>query len=269
MAKRTRITLTNAEAESPAGKQLIDLILSMCHDGQIEIKEVESLHIFLRRCESKIAAISYLRAITREIVADGNVDPSEVYRLKKAFVRVVPKEVRGVISTHLDSVGLPAVDPDEDEPAWTRHEASAKQIDYIVALGGTVTPNMTKGEASNLIETLLERRPPTPRQMMVIRFFDELQMASRTKEEVSEWLDSLYARDERYEHAWERFKRETSHDPFGTDPSIVPVGAFRRYVGVPGARASQAATAQPRKGVGCSAVLLLSVVALIVIALMR
>ncbi len=221
--------------------------------------------MFLRGSAASIAAISFLRAITREIVADGSVDASEAYRLKEAFVRVVPKEIRGIVSTHLESIGLPAFDPDEAQPAWTRDEATAKQIAYIVNLGGTVSPSMTRGEASGLIDALLERRPPTPRQMMVLRFFDQLQLANSTKDEVSEWLDALYAQDGRYEHAWERFKRETNHDPFGTDPKVVPVGAYRKYLRV---RVGQSLS-RTRKDVGCWVMLLLGVIVIVVIAMMR
>jgi hypothetical protein len=93
-----------------------------------------------------------------------------------------------------------------------------------------MSPEMTKGDASRLIEELLERRPPTPRQMMLLRFFDRLDLARATKDDVSEWIDHLYSSDSRLERAWDRFKRLTDHDPRGQDPSIVPVGAFREYV---------------------------------------
>lgn len=230
MIKRTRITLTKTECESPTGKQLIDLIFSMCHDGCLNISEVDALHIFLRNDTSTIAAIPYLRAITREHVADGAISDAEAYALKVAFERVVPKEARGIISTHLQNIGLPSTHEYDSAPAWTEDEATHKQIAYIVDLGGTVTPGMSKGEASELIEQLLERRPPTPRQRMLLRFFDRLDLLQATKEDVSLWIDELYASDEGLERAWDRFKRETNQDPSEQDATIVPVGAFRKYV---------------------------------------
>jgi hypothetical protein len=230
MAKRTRITLTKGECESPKGKRLIDLILSMCHDGCLDISEVDELHIFLREDTSAIAAIPYLRAITREAVADGAINDAEAYALKLAFERIVPKEARGIISTHLENIGLPAVHDYEETPAWTEHEATHRQIEYIVALGGAVRPQMTKGQASQLIDQLLERRPPTPRQTMLLRFFGRLDLLQRTKDDVSLWIDQLYASDERLERAWDRFKRETNHDPFEQNATIVPVGEFKNYL---------------------------------------
>lgn len=229
MAKRTRITLTKSECETPTGRRLVDFIFSMCHDGCLDIAEVDKLHLFLREDTSDIAAIPYLRAITREAVADGTINESEAYALKLAFERVIPKEGRGIISTHLQSIGLPTSDAYDESEDWMQHEATEKQIKYIVDLGGQVSARMTKGEASQLIERLLERRPPTPRQTMLLRFFDRLDLLQLSKEEISLWVDELYARDERCERAWERYKRETNHDPYCNDAAIVPIGAFREY----------------------------------------
>ena len=205
-------------------------MFSMCHDGCLDISEVDELHIFLRNDTSTIAAIPYLRAITREAVADGAINDAEGYALKLAFERIVPKEARGIISTHLQNIGLPAVQEYEETQSWTEHEATHRQIEYIVALGGAVTPQMTKGQASQLIEQLLERRPPTPRQTMLLRFFDRLDLLQATKDDVSLWIDQLYASDARLERAWDRFKRATIHDPFEQDAMVVPVGAFRDHL---------------------------------------
>jgi hypothetical protein len=225
-----RITLTSAQAASAVGKKLINMILDMCHDGQLDIAEVETMDAFLREnANSEIAAVHFLRAITREIVADRMVDPMEAYRLKKAWERVVPKEVRAVVSTHLESIGFPAGEFDYTDAPWKRHPATAAQISYIDSLGGAITPWLTKGEASDLIEQLLERRPPTPRQRLLIRFFDRLDLHSATKEQVSVWIDDLFINSPKHERAWDRFKIETGMSPEETDMARVPIGACRNY----------------------------------------
>lgn len=231
MVKGTRITLTAKQAESPTGKRLIDLILSMCHDGELDLREVDELHAFLCDDQSDFAAVYMLRALTREVLADGRIDATEAYRMKLAFQRVVPKEVRGIISTHLENIGAPAAALDDDAAPWQADPATARQIEYILDLGGTVEPGLTKGEASNLIEDLLEQRPPTPRQRMLLRFFGRLDLARCGKDEVSLWLDEFFNRNPRHEQAWELFKLETRQDPTCQDPTIVPVGAFKRYMG--------------------------------------
>lgn len=230
MPKATRITLTKAQADSPQGRALIEWILAACHDGALDISEVEKLHAFLKREASDIPAFVFLRALTRDVVADGALDDTETYHLKKAFERVVPKEVRGIIATHLGDIGVPTVEEDEAEPRWTRDAATSRQLDYIIALGGRVTQGMTKGDAARMIDGLLERRPPTPRQVMLLRFFDHMQLLSSDKDAVSLWVDELYAENPEYEQAWARFKRATNHDPRGQDPSVVPIGAYVNYL---------------------------------------
>lgn len=231
MAKRTRITMTESDIKSPVGKQLLDFIFAMCHDGKLEISEVEDLHIFLRGASPCFAAIEFLRSITRAIVADGAIDEIEAYRLKLAFERVVPKSVRGIVSTHLEGIGLPIQDDEDNAPAWTKHAATDRQLEYIVNLGGVLTSGMTKGEAAKQIDELLERRPPTPRQQMLLRFFDRLDLLRSTKDEVGQWLDDLFADyPSKHEMAWDRFKRTTNHDPHGQDPTIVSVGEFRKHM---------------------------------------
>lgn len=227
--KGRRITLTKTQADSPVGRELISRILDICHDGEITEAEINELHLFLVKNDPGITAFAYLRAITRGMVADGVVDSLEIYSLKKAFIRTVTKDIRGVVQTHLEAIGTPPKPPKRHAPAWTRHAASAAQIEYIAGLGGEFVPGMTKGEASELIDSLLERRPPTPRQKMLIRFFDRLELLDKTKSDVSEWIDQLYWNDRANEDAWERFKADTGLDWTEQDASVVPIGAFRKY----------------------------------------
>jgi hypothetical protein len=221
--------MTSKEAASPEGRALINRILDICHDGEITIAEIESLHIFLRETTTTIYAFEYLRAITRDIVADGCVDKYESLRLKKAFERVVPKDIRSIVSTHLEKLGIPSPGDKAQAPAWRGHPATGRQIEYIIGLGGSPAEGMTKGEASDLIEDLLDRRPPTPRQMMLIRFFDHMELGVATKDEVSAWIDHLFSTNPRYELSWSRFKQETNHDPLCKDPEVVPIGGYKYY----------------------------------------
>jgi hypothetical protein len=228
MKKGQRITLTKKQADSTLGKKLLGIIFDVCHDGEIETSEIKRLHDFLLANPSDIPSAVLLRAQTREMLGDGRIDPIDEYNLKLYFVRIVPKELRGIIETHLEDMGVPA--SIEEEPKWHRDPATAKQIDYIIGLGGTVRNSMTKGQASEMIDGLLECRPPSPRQMMLLRFYNRLDLADQTKDEVSAFIDELFFIDIRYELAWDRFKRETGQDRFEMDPSTVPIGAVSHYM---------------------------------------
>lgn len=228
--------MTNAEADSDRGKKLLNLIFDVCHDGALQIDEVARLHAFLVEPPVSFAAIGYLRAITRQIVADDRIDDLEAYELKQAFARITPKNMRDVILTHLESIGLPlsgdrfSEKTRRDDGGWRTHPATRAQVEYIANLGGKTAGGITKGEASELIEQLLEHRPPTPRQQMILRFFDRLDLSRTSKSEVSVWIDAMFADETSQEcKAWERFKRDTNHDPHDLDIEVVPIGAYLKY----------------------------------------
>jgi hypothetical protein len=229
-AKRARFVMNVSEAESEYGQRLLNLLLDICHDGILKIDEVERLHMLLRNDVAGMPSVDYLRSITREIVADGSVDEVESYRLKKAILRVAPKGVRGVFADHLSQIGLP--DPAEPlgQPRWRFDEATERQLDLIVRLGGQTSPKMSKGDASDEIERLLENRGPSARQIMVLRFFDRMDLLSTTKDEVCLWMDTAFHENPRLELAWAAYKRETAMDPRDVDYAKIPIGEYRKYI---------------------------------------
>lgn len=227
---RTRVTLTASQARTAFGQRLIHALLAICHDGEISLDEVQSLHLILRDGPREVNAIPFLFAITSAVLLDGQIDRLEQHRLRVGIERVVPKSVRLSIAEMLERFGLPVDDEDEPWIGWRSDPITARQLEYIRDLGGVASESMTKGQASRLIDQLLERRPPSPRQMMVLRFFDRLDVAERTKEEVSAWLDEFYREDEARERAWDRFKLDIGDDGTIRDPSVVPLGAFRSYL---------------------------------------
>lgn len=233
MASGVRVTLTQRQAATAYGQRLVHTILAMSHDGNLSLEEVAGLTAVLRDGPADMNAVPFLRAICRDILADNEFDDMEAYRLRRAMERVVPKAVRMKVSELLSGLGLPS---DEDEGpfggarAWRNDPATARQLDYIRNLGGCADAEMKKGEAARLIDALLQRRPPTPRQVMVMRFFDRLDLASKTKEEISAWIDDLYAQHESFERAWDIFKLEIGDDRTIQDPTIVPLGAYRKYI---------------------------------------
>lgn len=234
MADRVRVTLTKREAESPFGRRLINQIMSMSDDGDLEVAEVAELHRLLREGPSEIEAVRFLRKITTGILADGQLDEIEAYELRRAMERVVSKAIRSDLTILLSRIGLPGSSSDwarsPSSESWRSDPMTDKQREFILDLGGQLRDGMTKGEASSLIDELLENRPPSPRQVMVLRFFDRLELCSSTKEEVSLWLDDFFFENEHYERAWHRFKVETKHSRNQRNPEVVPIGAYRKYV---------------------------------------
>jgi hypothetical protein len=116
-----------------------------------------------------------------------------------------------------------------------------KQRQFIRELGGDSTADISRAAATTLINTLLaERREkqarqnlPTPRQTMVIRFWNRMDLVGSSQWEVERWLTEFYKEDPRRKNAWEAFKLEVGDDGSQHDPSSMPIGAGERYLHKP------------------------------------
>ena len=117
-------------------------------------------------------------------------------------------------------------------------KATEKQIDFIRSLGGNPPRGLSGAGADELIPRLkAEQRekqareePPTPRQTMVLRFWNRLDLADKSKWDVEQWLDKFYHEDFRRKVAWETFKLENGDDGSQRDPSWVPIGVGESYL---------------------------------------
>jgi hypothetical protein len=106
-----------------------------------------------------------------------------------------------------------------------------KQLEFIHELGGTCAENVTKWQASEIIDQLLAARP-TVRQRMVLRFWNRLDLSTAGVEGVSAWMDRWYEDDPRRLEAWELWKRESGDDGGRSLASVdsVPLGAGQEYL---------------------------------------
>jgi hypothetical protein len=190
-------------------------------------------------------------------MADGKVEQDEVYELQLAIERVVPKDVREELKekrriayynspateNQLEYLRRLGVNPRSEISRSTASElidetlrqapATERQLNYIRDLGGNVPPEMSKRQASELIDELLEqeaRQGPTHRQMMVLRFWNRLDMAHSSKDEITDWLSRFYKEDPRRKAAWDIFKVDSGDAGLQGDPSFVPLGAGEEYL---------------------------------------
>ena len=109
-------------------------------------------------------------------------------------------------------------------------KATERQLQYIRDLGGNPPAGITHADAAGIIRQLLARQQPTPRQMMVLRFWNKTDLMQSTKDEVAAWLGQFYDEDPRRKEAWEKFKLENEEDGSQHDPSFVPMGAGESYL---------------------------------------
>lgn len=109
-------------------------------------------------------------------------------------------------------------------------KATEGQLQYIHDLGGNPPAGLNHADAGEIIKQLLARQQPTPRQMMILRFWNKTDLMRSSKDEVAAWLEQFYNEDTRRKAAWETFKLETGDDGSQHDPSCVPLGAGESYL---------------------------------------
>jgi organic radical activating enzyme len=117
-------------------------------------------------------------------------------------------------------------------------KATEKQIDFIRSLGGNPPRGLSRAGADELIPRLkAEQREkqarenlPTPRQTMVLRFWNRTDLVNASQWDVEQWLNQFYNEDPRRKEAWEVFKKENHDDGSQRDPSWVPIGVGGSYL---------------------------------------
>jgi hypothetical protein len=225
-----RVTLTKLELESNAGKEFIAFIDKIASDGVLSVDEISSL---LSAVESggrfsSLMGSSFLRETILEIIDDGKIEQYEIEKLKSAISRMLPKRIRdGFNSYSKEEINLPS----PRRGLWQSDPASDKQLDLMLKLGIGFHLGVTKGEASELISNYITEKEsrPTARQMMILRFFDKMDYAEKSKAEVSDWMDQWYAEDYKRRDAWEMYKQDCGGDI--DDPDLVELGVGLSYMG--------------------------------------
>jgi len=108
--------------------------------------------------------------------------------------------------------------------------ATDRQLEYIRHLGGDIPIGLTKSNASLIIDHLTEHpNQPTSRQIMVLRFWNRMDLANLSRREIAEWQNRFYAEDPLRKAAWTLYKFKTKDDGSQHDPSWVEIGAGENF----------------------------------------
>ena len=161
------------------------------------------------------------------------ITAAEAYELKeKLYHRPTEKQ--------LEYIRALGVNPPPDLTRFTAIElidkllhsvkATEGQLQYIRDLGGNPSAELSHADAGEIIKQLLARQQPTPRQMMVLRFWNRMDLTQSSKDEITAWLEQFYNEDPRRKAAWEAFKLKNGDDGSQHDPSWVPIGAGKSYL---------------------------------------
>lgn len=121
-------------------------------------------------------------------------------------------------------------DPVSHSPRPTGQVTEA-QLRYLRVLGKQVPPETSKREASRIIEAAVKSGASVSnRQMMVLRFWNKLELRERGKPGVIEWMDNWYMEDPDRRAAWELWKEENRDRGRQDSSDKVPVGAGYHYL---------------------------------------
>jgi hypothetical protein len=258
VGRSPRISLTAKQCATTEGQELVVLLLEITHDGLVNANGVQRLNAWLEaKANSDLPAVKHLSQLPHRF---GEINTATAFEIHFAIERVLPKSVRADVKQKrqeawmhsplkpkateaqleyirgLAGTPTPGINIAEasqmisellgESDLQQSERATQNQIQYIRDLGGTVPVGMTKLYASMVIEKLLRSGEgrPTPRQIMVLRFWNRLDLAEKSKGEIERWLDQLYREDKRRKAAWELYKLKNHDDGAQHDPSWVKVG---------------------------------------------
>lgn len=217
------VTLTKKHLATDAGKDLLAILLDITRDGNVDVAEAHRLRSWLTSHQEamSIPAVAWLAELLEAVLADGVITKFERYDLLQGFDRVLPPDERLLSKVRRREAGTDA----RPVPATDR------QVAYLRALGATISDDITKVEASAMLDDLIaDGRDVSKRQLMVLRFWNRCDVAALGREGVSDWMDEWYARNPAHKAAWSLWKAENGDDGLQGDPTRVPIGAGKDYL---------------------------------------
>lgn len=226
MASGIRIALTRSQLSTDEGRRLVDLCLELGLDGDFSDTDLIELHKFLATVDNgSIPAVSHLKSLISDAVADGAISDRERALIHRQVERVIPPSERErVVAAREQKLW-------KDLNAWRLDPPSEKQINYIIDLGGDPKSVSNKGEASDLISSLAPAEDViTPRQKMVLRFWGKVPPPGWKKDDVSEWIDGLYDSNPYCVLAWEEYKATIGDDGSVREPDKIEFGVGPKWI---------------------------------------
>lgn len=249
---KRRLSLTKKQLEEEVGASLLKLLEKIVSDGVLSDTEIEELSEWLLKNQSQdLPAIGHLLDVVKDIVADGKIADSERIDLFLGIEKVLPvtarrtaKAAREEAQAKMESEYPPPIGREElkamavfdERPiskrsgSWRTDPMTDAQASFVRSMGGTIHMGASKGEASDLIESLLGNKPITSRQQMVMRFWARDRNVGEGPREISEWMDEFYREDSDRKLAWDLFKNESEDNGLQGDPNRVPLGVGPDYL---------------------------------------
>ena len=216
------------------------MLTDITRDGEISLDEIRTLDDWLERRHerSQVPAVAWLREVVRAVLLDGRVSVEERCDVLGAIERVLPPDARVLARIQrraaetISATDTPRIETPAPAAPGRVKKASESQLAYLRSLGVPhEAATLTMPQASELIDQALsEPSRPSSRQIMVLRFWNRLDLAHQSRNEVSDWMDLWYGEDPRRMDAWKAWKQSSGDDGSQGDPDRVPIGAGNDWI---------------------------------------
>jgi hypothetical protein len=224
-----RVTLTDEQLRDHTAQELLSLLENVSADGVLTDREILLLDSWLASSgKTNLPALTYLRSVVASALADRIIIEDERKTIVAAILRIMPPEKSALAKVRFGE----AARHEHEGETWEINEkraaepASTDQVRCIQAMGVAVPEGCTQAAASEVIASALgDSQPVTVRQMMLLRFWDRLDLADKGRAAADAWIDEWYGADPDRLEAWEMWKDENGDCGREDSPEIVSVGA--------------------------------------------
>jgi hypothetical protein len=179
--KGGRVALSKNQASEGLGRELVELSSKWLADGKFDSNELEELTAWLAKVPvDSLPAIRFLKEEVERFISAGEISEWELSRLQNAVIRVIPQRERQEaksaraefdrVNSEIRAREREKNRQEKDEywrglrkqyaSDWENESASDAQLDFIRDLGGKVSSEISKLEAAELIDDLLNKNAP-------------------------------------------------------------------------------------------------------------
>jgi len=217
-ATPARVTLTKSQLKMPEVEEFVVLLVNIASDGALSHEDLQKLTDWLNmHAKLEVPAVRFMVDLMLRICADGKLTDEEIFEVQLGIERVLPKDFRTKVAETRKSVYY-------DQPA------SENQLDTIENIIHRRPAGLNRRQASEMLDDLFKNPPASNRQIMFLRFWNRMDLATKSRREISQWMDSFIKADRARWLAWDLFKEDCDDDGSQRDPSFVPIGAAEKYL---------------------------------------
>ena len=245
-----RLALTAKEATLPENKAFIEMLLDLTKDGKVTQAELKSLAAFIESNTFELEAYYELKLRINIILREGRPTPLQCQEFQYLIESILPEALQDTLISKLGTnrptlaeiktlmqLGYNGPVPMTKAEAWNLKEGlnsnsastftTEAQANTLKNLGYKGVAPLNSASANKLIDALTAARDSqvksenkiyptaavpenvTPQQLMLLTFWN-IPSENLSKNQVSNWLDTVHLEDPSKRLAWEKYKLDNA-----------------------------------------------------------